>query len=115
MTTIVDKIRKRIKTRQMIEGKIIEEVQITTKEAGQLGNIKMIDNVKLIVVDKLKDKAREDCFAYINRTGHKSCYCLNKLYCVHEKCNFYRKDIKISEIERQIKKYEKNIIKKEVD
>ncbi len=107
MTTIVDKIRKRIKTRQMIEGRIIEEVQITKKEAEQLGERKEIDNVKLIVVDKLGAMANKDCFAYIDRNGHRSCYCLDKLHCTNKKCNFYRNDIDIAEIEQSIKEYSK--------
>lgn len=110
MTTIVDKIRKRIRTRQMLEEKIIEEIQITTKESEQLGNTKMIDGVKLIIVNKLNDKAKEDCFAYINRAGHRSCYCLDKLYCVNASCSFYKKcnyntDCNIPAIERSINKY----------
>lgn len=105
MTTIVDKIRKRIRTRQMIEGKVIDEIQITKKEAEQLGERSMIDNVKLIIVDQLGDLSNKDCFAYIDRNGHKSCYCLDKLYCKNNKCKFYRNDITISEIEKSIKKY----------
>ena len=59
------KIRKRIETKQLIEGKVIKEVQITKKEAEQLGDrITKIDGVELIVVDKLGDRTKKDCFAY---------------------------------------------------
>ena len=59
------KIRKRIETKQLIEGKAIKEVQITKKEAEQLGDgITKIDGVELIVVDKLGDRTKKDCFAY---------------------------------------------------
>lgn len=105
MTTIVDKIRKRIRTREMMEGRVIEEIQITKQEAEQLGDRTAIDNVKLIIVDKLGDMSNKDCFAYIERNGHKSCYCLERLYCKNKKCKFYRNDITISEIEKSIKKY----------
>jgi len=105
MTTIVDKIRKRIRTRQMIEGRVIDEVQITRQEAEQLGKREDIDNVKLIIVDKLGDMSNKNCFAYIDRNGHRSCYCLDKLYCQNRKCKFYRTDINIFDIERSIKEY----------
>ena len=105
MTTIVDKIRKRIKTRQMIEGKVIDEIQITKQEAEQLGDRREIDNVRLIIVDKLGDLSNKDCFAYIDRNGHKSCYCLDKLYCKNSKCEFYRNDITISKIEKSVELY----------
>lgn len=70
MTTIVDKIRKRIRTAEMIKRDTIEEIQITKQEAEQLGERTVIDGVKLIVVDKLGDMTNTDCFAYIekNRT-----------------------------------------------
>lgn len=102
---IENKIRKRIKTRELIEGKAIDEIQITKKEAEQLENTIEIDNVKLVIVDKLGDKSKKNCFAYIERKGHRSCYCLNNLYCQNRKCNFYRTDINISSIEKDIKKY----------
>lgn len=110
MTTITDKIRKRIRTQQMLEKKIIKEIQITKKEAKELNNRKEIDGVKLIVVDKLGNMTKTDCFAYIDRGGHKSCYCLKKLYCTNGGCEFYKKcDYKgknnILEIEKDIKKY----------
>lgn len=102
MTTI-DKIRKRIRTTELLEGKVIEEIQITKKEAEQLGERTYIDHVKLIIVDKLGDMVNKDCFAYIERNGHKRCYSLNNLEC--KKCSFYRTDITISEIEKSIEKY----------
>ena len=40
MIAILNKIRKRIKTREMIEGRVIEEIQITKQEAEQLGERK---------------------------------------------------------------------------
>jgi len=105
MTTVVDKVRKRIMTRQLMEGRIIEEIQITKQEAEQLGDRKVIDSVKLIVVDKLGDMTRKDCFAYIERNGHKSCYSLKILDCKNKKCKFYRTDITIPKIEKSIMKY----------
>ena len=102
--TIQDKIKKRIQSMQMLQGKIIKEIQITKKEAEQLGNIKDIDGVKLTIVDKLGDISNKDCFAY-----HKNnCYGLNKLYCKNRECKFYRKDITIEEIEKNIKLYKEN-------
>lgn len=55
----------------------------------------------------MEDRTKTDCFGYINRNGHKSCYGLNKLYCENENCNFYRKDIKVSNIESDLRKYKK--------
>ena len=94
-----DKIRKRIKTMSTMQGENIKEIQITRKEAEQLGNINMIDNVKLIVVEKLGDMTKKDCFAY----KENKCYALNELYCKNRKCRFYRNDITIKEIERSVK------------
>lgn len=102
---IIDKIIKRIQTRELMECKTIEEIQITKKEAEQIGERTFIDNVKLIVVDKLGDMTNKDCFAYIERNGHKSCYSLNNLECKNKKCKFYITDIKIPEIEKSIKEY----------
>ncbi len=102
---IIDKIRKRIRTRELMECKTIEEIQITKKEAEQIGERTFIDNVKLIIVDKLGDMTNKDCFAYIERNGHKSCYSLNNLECKNKKCKFYRTDIKILEVENSIKEY----------
>lgn len=107
MADLIHKIRRRIMTRQMIECKTIDEIQITKQEAEQLGERRMIDNVKLIVVDKLGDMSKKDCFAYIDRNEHKSCYCLNNLYCQNRRCKFYRTDIKISDIEKSIREYAK--------
>ncbi len=98
-----NKIRKRIKTMSMLQGENIKEIQITRKEAEQLGNINMIDNVKLIVVEKLGDMTKKDCFAY----KENKCYALNELYCKNRECRFYRNDINIKEIERSIKRYVK--------
>ena len=105
MEDLIHKIRRRIMTRQMIECKTIDEIQITRQEAEQLGERTTIDNVKLIVVDKLGDMSKKDCFSYIDRNGHKSCYCLNNLYCQNRRCKFYKTDIKISDIEKSIRKY----------
>lgn len=101
------KIRKRIQTIQLMEGRVIKEVQITKEEAEQLGErLSEVDGVKLIIVDKLGDKARKDCFAYIEREKRKRrCYCLNELECENRQCKFYRNDIAISQIEKSIKNY----------
>lgn len=112
MTTIVDKIRKRIRTQQMLEKKIIKQIQITKKESEELKGKKEIDGVELIVVGKLGNTIKTNCFAYIERGGHKSCYGLKKLYCMNQKCNFYKQcDYKgkdnMLEIEKDIKKYYK--------
>lgn len=106
--TVENKIKKRIQTRQTIEHRNIEEIQITKKEAKELGNLKTLNGVRLIVVDRLGDMTQTDCFAYIDNKGHKSCYCLNKLYCTNEECSFYKKkDDKnnIEMIEKSIEKY----------
>lgn len=103
--TIIEKIRKRIMSRQMMEGKLIKEIQITKQEAEQLGDKRAIDGVKLIIVDKLGDMSNKDCFAYQEKNGHKKCYCLNELYCKNKECDFYRTDIEIAEIESDIRKY----------
>lgn len=105
MTTIVDKIRKRIRTLETIKCESVEEIQITKQEAEQLGERTYIDNVRLIVVDQLGDLTKQDCFAYINRNGHKSCYSLKNLYCKNRDCKFYRTDITIAEIEKSIERY----------
>ena len=101
------KIRKRIETKQLKEGKVIKEVQITKKEAEQLGDgITKIDGVELIVVDKLGDRTKKDCFAYIeSEKGKRKCYCLDDLECPNRYCKFYRNDITIKEIENSIKEY----------
>ena len=99
--TIINKIRKRIMTRQLMEGRRISEIQITKKEAEQLGERTYIDNVKLIIVDKLGDMSNKDCFAY---KGDKCC-CLKELYCKNGECKFYRTDITIPEIERSVREY----------
>lgn len=103
---IIRKIRKRIKTLEMLNCRHIEEVQITREEAEILGDkIKEIDGVRLVIVDKLGDMSKKDCFAYINRNGHKSCYCLDVLYCENKQCNFYRNDITVGDIEKDIEAY----------
>lgn len=103
---IVSKIRKRIMTRQMLECRAIEEIQITKEEAEQLGEVRVMDNVKLIVVDKLGDMTNKDCFGYIeDKEGNKKCYGLNKLYCRNGDCEFYRTDLKRSDIEKDIRRY----------
>lgn len=88
-----------------MEGKAIKEIQITKKEAEQLGERAYIDHVKLVVVDKLGDMSNKDCFAYLNKNGHKSCYALKNLYCKNQECKFYRTDTTIAEIEKNIKTY----------
>ena len=99
--TIINKIRKRIMTRKLMESRRISEIQITKKEAEQLGERTYIDNVKLIVVDKLGDMSNKDCFAYLG----KDCYSLKELYCKNSECEFYRTDVAIPEIERSIRQY----------
>ena len=61
---IEDKIIRRIKTMEQLKHAHIEEIQITKEEAAELGHVKSIDGVKLIVVDKLGDLSNKDCFAY---------------------------------------------------
>lgn len=96
---IENKIRKRIKVIEDIKGKKVEEVKITKEEAEKLKGIKEIDGVKLILID---DNIKKDCFAYL---GNGDCYGLNYLYCSKEKCKFYRTDLKVSNIERDIREY----------
>lgn len=103
--TIEDKIRKRIRTMETLTNEQIKEIQISKTEAENLGDRKAIDGVKLIVTDKLGDLTKKDCFAYIDRNGHKSCYCLKQLYCKNKKCNFYRNDIRISQLETSVEAY----------
>lgn len=103
---IIRKIRKRIKTAEMLNCRHIEEVQITREEAEILGDkIKEIDGVRLVIVEKLGDMSKIDCFAYIERKSNKSCYCLDSLYCENKQCNFYRNDITVREIEKDIEAY----------
>jgi hypothetical protein len=89
----------------MLKCEHIDEIQITKEEAEQLGERAMIDGIRLIIVDKLGEMFNKDCFAYLEKNGHKSCYSLNKLYCKNRECKFYRKDITISEIEKSIEMY----------
>lgn len=110
MNKTIEKIQRRIKTREALEGKKINEIQITKKEAEILGEIKRINGVKIIIVENLKDMTKIDCFAYINTGGRRSCYCLDKLYCTNEICKFYKKcnfntNDNIPAIERSIKEY----------
>ena len=100
---IKDKIRKRIRTVEMLQGRLIDEIQITKQEAEQLGDINAIDRVKLVVVEKLGDMTKKDCYAYKKN----KCYALNDLYCKNRECKFYRNDISIDDIERSIKEYSK--------
>lgn len=104
---IKEKIRKRIQTIQLMEGRVIKEVQITKEEAEQLGErLSEVDGVKLIIVDKLGEKTKKDCFAYVeSRKGKRRCYCLDELNCKNKQCKFYRNDITIPQIEKSIKKY----------
>ena len=103
--TIEDKIRKRIKTMEMLKNEPVKEIQISKEESEKLGDRKVLDGVILIVVDKLGDRTKKDCFAYIDRNGHDSCFCLDNLYCRKEKCNFYRTDITVPQIEASVKRY----------
>lgn len=96
---VIKKIQKRIKAFRLFGE--VEEVQITKEEAEQLGERKEIDGVKLIVVDKLGDMSRKDCFAYNNG----NCSALNKLYCKNRKCSFYSNNVNMKKIEKDIKKY----------
>lgn len=100
----LDKIKKRIHTLEIAKKEHITEVQITRQEYMQLpANTKLIDGVRLIVVDKLGDCTKRDCYAY----QITECYALNDLYCKNKDCRFYRNDIRISKIETDIKKYAK--------
>ena len=100
------KIQKRIATIRMLKCANIDEIQITKEEAEQLGDRRVLDGVKLVVVEKIGNKTKKDCFAYKERNKHASCYCLNKLYCKNRKCKFYRTDININDIEKSIELYE---------
>ena len=83
----IEKIKKRIHTLEIAKKEHIREVQITRQEALELpDSIKSIEGVKLMVVDKLGDKTKKDCFAY--QWG--KCYALKKLYCKKETCKFYQ-------------------------
>lgn len=98
----LDKIKKRIQTIETLKNKHIKEVEITRQEAMELpNNIKDVDGVKLIVVAKLGDRAKKDCYAY----QYSTCYGLKELYCKREECRFYKNDIRISKIEADIKRY----------
>ncbi len=66
------KIRKRIQTIQLIEGRVIEEVQITREEAEQLGDrIKEIDGAELIIVDKLGGENEKRLFCLYRKWKRK--------------------------------------------
>lgn len=104
-----NKIRKRIKTIEMLTHRKVEEIEISEEEAKELEDIKEIDKVKLVIANKpnnLKEKCnfkcKEDCFAY---SEHKGCIVLKDLYCLKEKCKFYRNDLSMSKIESDIRKY----------
>lgn len=103
--TIEDKIKKRIKTMEMLKNEPVKEIQINKEESEKLGDRKALDGVKLIVVDKLGEMTKKDCFAYIEINGHKKCYCLDKLYCKNRECRFYRNDVTIAELERSVEAY----------
>ena len=103
--TIEDKIRKRIKTMETLKNEPVKEIQISKEEAEKIGDRKVLDGVKIIVTDKIGDQTKKDCFAFIDRNGHKSCYCLKQLYCKNKKCNFYRNDIRISQLETSVEAY----------
>ena len=103
---IINKIKKRIKTIEQITGQTVEEVQITKEESEQLGNVSSIDGVKIIVVDKLGEKTKKDCFAYNEQ--FKECDILDNLYCKNEECKFYKNNVSKKAIETSIKKYALN-------
>lgn len=100
MTTL-EIIKRRIKIAQEVKQEQLEQFIITKSEAKELGDIKEIDGVKLVIASEL---SKTDCFGYINNNGHESCYGLSKINCVN--CHFYRWDIDKSEIEKDIKRYE---------
>lgn len=83
---VEDKIRKRIKTKEMIKNDIITQIQITKEEAKELGKKRKIDGIDLIVVDKLGEMTKKDCKFYKNN----ECKALTKLYCENENCKFYK-------------------------
>ena len=99
---IENKIKKRIKTIELLKKEMIKEVEITKEEAEQLGSIRRINGVELIVVDKVDNNIRKDCFAY---QSNNKCYALDSLYCSKGKCNFYRNNLDIQTIESDIQKY----------
>ena len=53
-----------------------------------------------------QETERKDCFAY-PKEGNTEGYCLNKLYCKNEKCNFYqsKEEISISQLESAVRMY----------
>ena len=98
----LDKIKRRIHILEIDRKEHPTEVQITRQEYMELpADTKLIDGVRLIVVDKLGDCTKKDCYAY----QITECYGLNELYCKNKDCRFYRNDIRISKIETDIKKY----------
>ena len=40
---------------------------------------------------------KEDCFAYVNRRGHKGCRALNVMQCKEKECRFYKNKNEISQ------------------
>lgn len=48
-----------------------------------------------------------DCFAYMERKGHKDCKALKDLYCKNEECRFYKRksEVNLEKIEKVIKEY----------
>ncbi|MCI8620610.1 MAG: hypothetical protein HFJ50_02010 [Clostridia bacterium] len=101
MTTL-EIMKRRIKIAQEVKQGQLEQFIITKTEAKELGNIKEIDGVTLVIASEL---SKTDCFGYINNAGHESCYGLNKLECVN--CHFYRNDVTKADIEKDVKQYEK--------
>lgn len=99
-----EKIKKRIKTMQIITNGKTKELTITKKEAKELGNVDMIDGVSLIIA-----KAKEDCFAYKKDIKRYPCYALDELLCKKRICPFYKKETEetsILEIEKAITRNE---------
>jgi len=95
-------LRRRIKIAQEVIKEPLKEFIVTKKEAQEIGSIKEIDGVKLVIASEL---SKTDCFGYINNGGHESCYGLNKINCAN--CHFYRNDISKADIENDIRQYEK--------
>lgn len=100
----IEQIKRRIKVIET-RGEATYKIPIYKSELKELSqkNIDLIETFGLKNFFIVEDKS--DCFAYI---GNK-CYCLNELYCQkNNKCNFYRNDISINEIEKSITNYNSN-------
>ena len=87
--SVENDIKKRINTMKELTKEDVQEIEITQEEAEALGDIRELYGVKLVVVSKLGDKTREDCFAFDKEK--RECNALDDLYCENEKCKFYKK------------------------